>query len=79
MKKRSLIVVEWYDVSSFSGWMPVKDSLQEEHPFEAVMVGWELGKNKEYITLATAFTEDEESNGRRCIPRGCIKSIRRLE
>ena len=79
MRKLPLIVVEWDDVSSFGGWKTEKEALDEERPFVAKMVGWEIARNKEYITLATAFSDDDDCNGRRCIPRGCIRSIRRIE
>ena len=79
MRKLPLIIVEWDDVSSFGGWKTRGESLNEEKPFKARMVGWEIARNKNYITVATAFADDDDCNGRRCIPRGCITSIRRLE
>ena len=79
MKKLPLIIIEWDDVSSFGGWEITKDALEKEKPFRAKMVGWEIARNKGYITLATAFSDADDCNGRRCIPRGCIISIRRLE
>ena len=77
MRKRPLVIVEWDDVSSFSGWEDIKES-KSIKPFQAKMVGWEISRNKNYLILATAFSEDE-CNGRRVIPRGCIRNIRRLE
>lgn len=77
MSKRRLIVVEWDDVSSYGGWADIEES-KGNRPFRATMVGWELSRNKDCLVLATAFSEDE-CNGRRVIPRGCIKSIRRIE
>ena len=76
-KKLPLIIVEWDDVSSFGGWEDTKES-KALKPFQAKMVGWEISRNKSRLVLATAFSEDE-CNGRRVIPRGCIRSIRRLE
>lgn len=78
MKKYPLIVVEWDDVSSFSSWEEIEKS-QQAKPFRAKMVGWEIHRDRENIVIATAFDNDGECNGRRVIPRGCIRDIRRLE
>lgn len=78
MEKRPLVVVEWDDVSSYSGWELEKDALEKEKPFRAKMVGWQIRRNKDLLVVATAFSDDE-CNGRRYIPGGCIRSIRRLE
>lgn len=78
-KKKPLLLVEWDDVSSFTGWETEENALAKEKPFRAKMVGWEISRNKDYLVLATAFSDDKDCNGRRYIPRGCIKLIRRLE
>lgn len=79
MRKRPLLIVEWDDVSSFSGWLELDKVAEECKPFRAKMVGWEISRDKQNLVLATAFDGENECNGRRVIPRGCIRSIRRLE
>jgi len=78
MPKTHLILVEWDDVSSFDGWIEVSEAREKTKPFRATMVGWEISKNKDYLILATALS-GEECNGRRAIPKGCIRNIRRIE
>ena len=78
MKKYPLVVVEWDDVSSVGGWEDIKES-QQFKPFRAKMVGWEIHKDRENIVITTALDNDGECNGRRVIPRGCIRGIRRIE
>ena len=77
MRKAPLIIVEWDDVSSYDGWRDAEEA-KDNKPFQAKMVGWEISRNKVCLVLATAFSGDE-CNGRRVIPRGCIRNIRRLE
>ena len=79
IRKRPLLLIEWDDVSSFSGWETEGDALKKEKPFQAKMVGWEIYRNKDYLALATAFSDGEDCNGRRYIPRGCIRNIRKIE
>lgn len=78
MKKYPLVIIEWDDVSSTGGWESIKES-QQLKPFRAKMVGWAIHKDRENIVIATAFDNDEECNGRRVIPRGCVRGIRKLE
>lgn len=77
-EKRPLLEVRWADVSSFSGWESTDVTVKNCKPFSAVMVGWEITRTKNYIVLATAFS-GKECNGRRAIPLGCIKKIRRID
>lgn len=77
MRKLPLIIVEWDDVSSYDGWRDTEES-KTSKPFQARMVGWEISRNKDCLVLATAFSDDE-CNGRRVIPRGCIRNIRKVE
>lgn len=78
MKKYPLVIIEWDDVGTVSGWENIKES-QQLKPFRAKTVGWEIHKDKENIVLATALDNDGDCNGRRVIPRGCIRGIRRIE
>lgn len=77
MKKRRLLLVKWDDVSSYGGWIDVGEA-KNCRPYQAKMVGWELFRDKKNLIIATGFSEDE-CNGRRVIPRGCIRSIRVLK
>ncbi len=76
-KKRRLLLVKWDDVSSYTGWIDI-DEAKYSKPFQAKMVGWEVHRDKKNLILATGFAGDE-CNGRRVIPRGCIKSVKVLK
>lgn len=78
MRKLPLVEVEWEDTTSKSGWEDTKDADLE---FATIHnVGWQLQRTKKYILLVTQ--RDSTYGGcadRTKIPRGCIKSIRRIE
>ena len=78
MRKLPLIIVEWEDVTQHTGWRN-EEAVKDEHISHCKMVGWKTGGDKGNIFIATAFDDDGCSNGRRIIPRGCIRNIRRLE
>lgn len=78
MRKRPLLVVEWDDVSSYHGWKDTEEA-KTLKPFRAKMVGWEISRDKDNLILVSGFSSDDDCNGQRIIPRGCIRKVRRLE
>ena len=78
MRKLPLIIVEWDDISGYAGWATEKQ-VKEAEVIPCVTVGWQVKSTaKKLITVATRNTQDEYSD-RSTIPKGCIRSIRRLE
>ena len=78
MKKLDLVEVEWEDTTSDRRWEG-KDNVSVI-PAIICNVGWQLQLTKKHILLTSqkdiTFQEFAE---RIRIPRGCVKSIRRIE
>ncbi len=77
MKKMVLVEVEWVDVYTVSPWKCM-DMCEDEQPPLCKSVGWLMARNKEYIRIAGMVSE-EDCASRQVIPRGCIKSIKRIK
>lgn len=78
MKKRPLVLVEWDDTTTNEGWAMVENLTSE--PVHCISVGWIVRKTKIALVLAGMRSLDEDAcNTRQTIPRGCIRSIRRIE
>lgn len=78
MRKLHLVEVEWEDSTSSGRWVSEKDA--EVTPAQVHTVGWQLKRNRKYILLITQRDETyNECSDRIRIPRGCIKSIRKIE
>ncbi len=78
MRKLPLVIVEWEDTTSSHKWAEEKESDVQTALIHTV--GWRLKGGRKYILLSSQrdFTYNECSD-RVKIPRGCIKSIRRVE
>ena len=78
--KPKLVRIDWVDTVSNNGWRT------EDGPKEALAkcstVGWLVGSTREAKTLAATIGDmgegDRRLGDRVIIPRGCIKSIRKL-
>ena len=78
MRKLQLVEVEWEDTTSRSSWVDEKDA--NFTPAHIHTVGWKLESNRKYLLLVAQRDETYgECSERTRIPRGCIKSIRRIE
>jgi len=78
MRKKPLVVVEWDDTSTNTGW----DEDGEDYTKEAlgcVSVGWKIKSNRKHLVITPMRTKDGRCNDRQVIPCGCITNIRRLE
>lgn len=77
MKKRPLIVVEWTDIAGYKSWHREDEVFSDG--IQCFSVGWKLGASRKSVTLASTRTELADCNDVEVIPRGAIRSIRRLE
>lgn len=77
MRKLPLIVVEWNDTCTSSSWKLEEDCKHIE--MKCVSVGWKLRSGRKFLTLTATRDGEDGCNDRQTIPRGCIRSIRRLE
>jgi len=83
MRKLPLIVVEWDDITTHSGW-EYDDEDMSKHCLACVSVGWKVKSSKGYLQISPVRSGWSGSRYSKCddrqiIPKGCIKSIRRLE
>ena len=77
MRKLPLIVVEWEDATSRSSWEDEKDA-----DFKVSLnhsMGWRIRCDRKYVLLIRQRGEFDDCADRLKIPRGCIRSIRRIE
>lgn len=78
--KRKLRIVRWVDSASAPRWRYPHEI--DSRPATCLTVGYVVHETKEAITLAQTQRVDEsydDVNGCMTIPRGCIKSIRRIK
>ena len=78
-RKRPLLVVEYDDVTSASTWVSEDSVLRERFPMRCRLVGWRMGADRKNLFLSSNQAEDKYVADRHCIPKGCIRNIRRLE
>ncbi len=76
MRNRPLVLVEWYDTTTYSNWRSEKD-LTEKPPL-SISVGWKVRADRKFVTLSSMRC-DGDCNVRQMIAKGCIQSIRRLK
>jgi len=83
MRKLPLLIVEWDDITTHSGW-EWDDKSCSDKVLRCVSVGWKVKSGKGFLELTPMRSESKVSKYSKCddrqvIPRGCIRSIRRLE
>ena len=78
MHKKHLIIVEWDDVSGSSGWASA-ENVKKSEPIGCITVGWKLASTAKKVVICASKNDLGEYSDRNTIPKGCIKSIRRLE
>ena len=83
MRKLPLIVVEWEDITTHSGW-EYDDVDLSKNVLACVSVGWRVKSSRGYLQIVPMRSQWHGSKYSKCddrqiIPRGCIKSIRRIE
>lgn len=78
MTKPKLVLVDWVDAVSFSGWKPEAEWTDRALP-ACQTVAWMLSQDEVGIHLASTRDENDNLEGRFSIPRGSILSIKSLE
>ena len=79
MQKKPLILVEWEDIAAHTGWIREDSEPEESDTINCVTVGWKIKSNRRTLVIASTRSENRKCTDRTAIPRGCIKSTRRLE
>ena len=78
MRKLPLVEIEWVDATSDRRWAPEEKA--EVEPAIIKNVGWQLKRTKRYILMTSQRDlSNKECSDRTRIPRGCIKTIRKIE
>ncbi len=77
MRKLPLIIVEWEDTTGQSSWEEEKNADFKIKP--SFSVGWKLKTDRKYVLITRQREVGGNFADRLKIPRGCIKSIKRLE
>ena len=78
MHKLPLIIVEWDDTSTHSGWASDSDDATQ-HAIHCISVGWKVKSNRRHLVITPIRDSYNKCDDRQIIPRGCITKIRRLE
>ena len=78
MRKKPLIVVEWEDTSGSNVWIN-EEAAKATEPVHCTTVGWKIELTSKKLVICATKSEEGDYSDRSTIPRGCIKSIRRLE
>ena len=76
MRKYPLVLVEWDDTITHSGWVDWGDLRDCVIPCQSV--GWRVKSDPKSITLSAMRSEDGCA-ARQVIPKGCIRNIRKLK
>lgn len=78
MHKLPLIIVEWDDCSTHTGWSSVSDDATT-NAVHCISVGWKVKSNRRHLVITPIRDNYNKCDDRQIIPRGCITKIRRLE
>jgi len=83
MRKLPLIVVEWDDITTHTGW-EYEDKDCTDYVLHCVSVGWQVKSNRKYLVISPMRSyyqnlKRSKCDDRQIIPRGCITKIRRIE
>ncbi len=78
LRKLPLVKIEWNDITTHDQWISDKTNYTKEG-VTCVSVGWKLKSNRKTVVITPMRNDEGRCNDRQIIPRGCIKSIKRLE
>lgn len=78
MHKKPLVVVEWDDISSYDSWADEKESPRWT-VIRCTTVGWRLKGDRKNLIMTSTRADTGKCNDRQVIPKGVVRSIRRLE
>ncbi len=83
-KREQIVEVTWQDSSSYGAWAE-RDARSKSTCDPITSVGYVLKRDRGHLTLCQSIThrppaeKPDHVNNTFVIPRGCIKSIRRIE
>ena len=77
MRTRPLLIVEWDDAYGTNKWHP-EDELDDAHPMRCTTVGWRMPAPPGCFSIASTRDGHGKCADRMTIPRGNVKSIRKL-
>jgi len=79
MRKLPLIVIEWEDTLTHTGGWEHVDKVRECITNPHWAVGWKVKSTRRTLHITPMVSNDNRCDDVVMIPRGCIRSIRRLE
>jgi len=78
MHKKQLIIVEWVDSTGSSVWAS-EESMKKTELAHCTNVGWKLKSTAKKLVICAGKNDTGNYSDRCTIPKGCVRSIRRLE
>lgn len=78
MRKLPLIEIIWDDISGQSGWDTL-ENVKKTEPVVCTTVGWQVKSTAKKLIVVSTHSDNKTYSDRNTIPKGCIKSIRRIE
>lgn len=78
MRKMPLVKVEWDDISGNAGWDTL-EHIKNTEPIKCTTVGWQVRSTAKKLVIVSTRSDSKTYCDRNVIPKGCIRSIRRLE
>jgi len=78
MRKKPLIIVEWEDTSGSNVWVS-EEVAKATEPIHCTTVGWKIELTPQKLVICASKSDGGDYSDRDTIPRGCIRSIRKLE
>ena len=78
MHKLHLVEVRWEDISCQAGW-DSEENVRKAEPIACITVGWRMESTAKKLVLVSSRSDNGTYGDRNTIPKGCIKSIRRIE
>jgi len=73
---KDIVLIEWMDSKGLERWEYL-DEIEPMPPCICQSVGFIIGDNDDYKTLALGLSENQVL-GRTTIPSGCIRTIKKL-
>ena len=78
MKEGTKIEVVWFDVEDEPQWTKVS-SAKKRKPKPIKNIGYYLNEDKTFLRIYYSLDEEVKNCSFTIIPKGCVKSIRRLK
>ncbi len=78
MRKRALLIVEWDDIAGYKNWR-YEDDLEGTRATPCITVGWKMKSDNKVLRIASTRSTINECVDLQVIPKGCIRSIRKIE